>query len=157
TGIPAGTTITAILSPNSISISQAATATNATASLSFGAENVVTGQVTVAQGELDLNKSIALPFRGNLVIGDNRDTAAASATVKLLAANQLPVQNFYNTGLNSVTVNSTGKLDFNNNSATIGNLNMVTGRSVSAAVTTGTGTTNTVTFQGDITVTGGAE
>ena len=106
-------------------------------------DNVVTGQVTVLKGTMQLSKTGgATPFSGDLVIGDNQSNVMLpQATVQLSSGNQIPEVNFYKTGLNSVTVNSNGKLDLGTNSDTIGQLNMVTGRSTSALVTsTGAGT-----------------
>ena len=90
-------------------------------------DNVVTGQVTVMQGTMQLNKSGgATPFSGDLVIGDNRNvgtTAAPKRSCSFWRQSDSDV-NYYKTGLNSVTINSNGKLDLGANSDTIGNLTM---------------------------------
>jgi autotransporter-associated beta strand protein len=119
-------------------------------------DSPVTGQVTVLQGTMELGKTGgALPFQGNLVVGDNRNTQTnPNATVRLTAANQIPETNFFKTGVNSVTVNSNGRLDLNGQNDTVGTLNMVTGRSASAQVTTGTGI---LTMLGDIAVSSTAD
>jgi fibronectin-binding autotransporter adhesin len=122
-------------------------------------DNVVTGQVTVLEGELQLAKTSGEAFKGNLVIGDNRDlpsagVAQATVTYNAGASNQIPEVNFYKTGVNSVTVNSNGLLNMGGMSATgdtIGHLEMYTGRSTSAQVTT-VGSTGRLKVLGDITV-----
>src|SRR5439155_24252283 len=88
----------------------------------------------------------------SLVVGDNRDGVVApeAATVQLLARDQIPEINFFRTGVNTVTVNSTGTLDLNGFSDQIGNLTLFVGRSRAAQVTTGAGT---LSLLGDITLT----
>src|SRR5207248_2863014 len=83
-----------------------------TLELAGTADNVITGQVTVVQGTLALNKSrggaaTPLPFNGNLVIGDSRDGvgAAGAAKVQLLARDQIPELSFFRTAVNSITLN----------------------------------------------------
>lgn len=121
--------------------------------LSGTTDNPVTGQVTVLGGTLELGKTGgAQPFYGALVIGDNRNVGSPGspqAQVRLTAPNQLPELNFFRTGVNTITINSNGLLNLNNQTDTVGNLVMVTGRSVSAQLTTGSGQ---VILTGDITV-----
>src|SRR5262249_33062009 len=131
-----------------------------TLELAGTADNVITGQVTVLQGTLALNKdrsgsATPLAFNNNLVIGDNRDgvTAPEAPKVVLLAKDQIPELNFFKasstTALNTVIVNATGTLDLNGFNDLIGNLTMVVGRSTAAQVTTGAGT---LSLLGDVTV-----
>src|SRR4029078_11879547 len=135
-----------------------------TLTLGGSGDNVVTGQVTVQQGTLQLHKSVgARPFKGSLVIGDNRNTVAPTATVKVLANDQLRELNFYKEGapnantnisaLNSITVNSAGRLELTNANVTdtIGNLILVNGRS-SSAVVDAAGDNSKFILMGDVTV-----
>ena len=117
-----------------------------TLELAGSEENVITGQTTVVQGTLVLNKdrsgtATPLPFSASLVIGDNRDgiTAPEAAVVRLMSRDQIPERNWSKTGINTVTINSTGTLDLNNRNDQIGTLVLFQGRSSAAQVTTGTG------------------
>src|SRR5581483_5659293 len=60
-----------------------------TLELAGTADNAITGQVTVAQGTLVLNKArggaaTPMPFFGNLVIGDNRDGVGAAGAARVV-------------------------------------------------------------------------
>lgn len=107
--------------------------------------NVFRGETNVLQGTLELGKTAGLnAIGGNLVIGDNLGGDNA-AVVRLLASNQMPHIDFFGVGLTTVTMNSSGMLDFNNFSDTIGNLTMVVGNTYSADIDLNGGT---LTFGG---------
>src|SRR4029077_353629 len=108
-----------------------------TLELAGTADNVITGQVTVLQGTLALNKdrsgaATPLPFNANLVIGDNRDGVSATAKVQLLGRDQIPELNFFRTAVNNVTINANGTLDLNGFNDQIGSLTMTVGRNAAA-------------------------
>ncbi len=126
-----------------------------TVELAGSTDNVITGTVTVVQGTLRLNKdrsgpATPLAFNAALIVGDNRDGVAAAdaARVELGARDQIPELNFNRTGVNLVTVNSTGTLDLNGFDDQVGSLTLLVGRSSAAKVITGAGTLSTL---GDIT------
>jgi len=102
--------------------------------------NVYRGETRVLQGTLELGKDPGVnAFWGNLIIGNDfggNDTAV----VRLLADDQIPSIDYFGINLTSVTVNSSGWLDFNGHSDTIGNLTLVEGQTYSADITTGAGT-----------------
>lgn len=107
--------------------------------------NVFRGDTNVLQGTLELGKTAGLnAIGGNLVIGDNLGGDNA-AVVRLLASNQMPHIDYFGVGLTTVTMNSSGMLDFNNFSDTIGNLTMVVGNTYSADIDLNGGT---LTFGG---------
>ena len=121
-------------------------------------ENVITGQTTVVQGTLVLNKdrsgtATPMPFLANLVIGDNRDgvPVGEAAKVVLQGRSQIPDVNWQRTGVTSMTIYSTGTLDLNGYDDQVGNLTMWIGRSSAAQVMTGAGT---LSLLGDVTVSG---
>jgi autotransporter-associated beta strand protein len=99
--------------------------------------NTYTGTTKVDAGVLELKKSSGNAVPGNLLIGAGLGGADAGV-VRLLAANQI-------INRAEVTVNSSGLLDLNNLSDTIGPLSMTGG-----SVTTGTGT---LTLNGNVTAT----
>ncbi|MCA9226941.1 MAG: autotransporter-associated beta strand repeat-containing protein, partial [Planctomycetales bacterium] len=77
--------------------------------LSGSEANVFTGTTTVLQGTLELAKSPHVDaIGGNLVIGNNIGGDDA-ATVRILADEQIPLLNFFDSALNTVTVLSSGR------------------------------------------------
>ncbi len=84
--------------------------------LSGPASNTYTGLTTVNAGELDLNKTGgSIAVGGNLTIGDGAG-GANSDIVKLLGSNQINPTSL-------VLINGTsGRLDLNNNSQTVGSI-----------------------------------
>src|SRR5262249_49175165 len=113
-----------------------------TLELAGTADNVITGQGSVLQGTLALNKdrstaATRLPFNGNLVIGDNRDGVGPSelARVVLMGRDQVPMVNVFRTAVNNVTINANGTLDLNGFNDQIGSLTMSVGRDRAAQVT----------------------
>src|SRR5581483_11493076 len=127
-----------------------------TLELAGTADNAITGQVTVAQGTLVLNKdrggaATPMPFFGNLVIGDNRDGvgAAGAARVVLSGRDQLPELNFFRTGVTTITLNANGSLDLAGFNDQVGNLTLTVGRDAASQVSTGAGT---LSLLGDVTV-----
>ncbi|WP_254512258.1 autotransporter-associated beta strand repeat-containing protein [Anatilimnocola floriformis] len=102
--------------------------------------NVYRGDTVVLQGTLELGKTAGVnAIGGNLVIGDNigGDNAAA---VRLLANNQIPHIEYFGAALTTTTMNSSGLLDFNGFTDTIGNLTMVEGSTYSADINLNGGT-----------------
>ncbi|GAB1489782.1 hypothetical protein MASR2M8_22360 [Opitutaceae bacterium] len=94
--------------------------------------NTYTGATTVNNGTLILGKTAGVnAVAGDLVIGDSIG-AAASANVQLNASNQIA-------DTSSVTIYSDGRLNLNNQSETIRNLNS---SSTTAQVALGSGTLN---------------
>ena len=75
--------------------------------------------------------------------------------MQLLANNQIPAVDYYGTNLLALTINSSGELNLNNFSDSIGNLNMVEGPTYIANLTTGTTANgNMLSMLGIATVTG---
>lgn len=102
--------------------------------------NVYRGETIVLQGTLELGKTAGLnAIGGNLTIGDNIG-GDNGAVVRLLASNQIPHIEYFGVGLTTVTMNSSGLLDFNTFSDTIGNLTMVAGSTYAADVDLNGGT-----------------
>ncbi|MCA9153969.1 MAG: autotransporter-associated beta strand repeat-containing protein, partial [Planctomycetales bacterium] len=104
--------------------------------LSGSEANLFTGTTTVLQGTLELAKSPHVDaIGGNLVIGNNIGGDDA-ATVRILADEQIPLLNFFDSALNTVTVLSSGRLELLDNSIEeqIGNLTLTTGATYSADV-----------------------
>ena len=140
-------TISAPLAGSGINLTKAGTAT---LTFSGSSANTYSGVTTVNAGELDLNKTAGInAIAGNLTIGDGTGGSGADV-VKLLTANQI-------VNSSTVTINSTGKLDLNNNAETIDGLSGVAG----SLVTLGSGTltvganNGTANFVGVISGTGG--
>ncbi len=94
-----------------------------TLTLSGTSANTFTGDTTVNAGTLILNKTAVTAVSGNLIVGDGTGTD----TVQLGGNNQIA-------NGSTVTVNSSGVLDLNNNSDTVGNTTVVGG-----SITTGGG------------------
>ncbi|HYF48890.1 MAG TPA: autotransporter-associated beta strand repeat-containing protein, partial [Planctomycetota bacterium] len=115
-----------------------------TLQLSGTASNTYTGTTTVSTGTLQLNKTAGLnAIAGPLVIGDG----AGTDSVELLASNQIA-------NSAAVTVSTSGVLDLNNFSETLGNaastfLTLESGAASAASVRTGTGT---LTMAGNVAV-----
>lgn len=88
-----------------------------TLTLSGITANTFAGALTLNNGVIELNKTAGINATGGgaVVVGDGTG-AAASATLRLLADNQLPD----NSGV--VTINADGKLDLNNHAETIDRL-----------------------------------
>jgi fibronectin-binding autotransporter adhesin len=108
--------------------------------LSGTVANLFRGETIVLQGTLELGKTAGVnAIGGNLVIGNNIG-GDNSAVVRLLANNQIPHIDHFGVGLTSVTINSSGLLDFNNFTDTIGNLTMVVGSTYSADIDLNGGT-----------------
>jgi autotransporter-associated beta strand protein len=101
--------------------------------------NTYSGQTTVTDGALLLNKTGVRPFLGNLVVGDGLGVGN-SAVVRNLQADEIP-------NATSVTLQSDGLLDLNNLGETLGSLLVVGGH-----VTTGA--TANLTLN-DLTMVGG--
>src|SRR5205823_13986014 len=124
--------------------------------LAYGgtAANTYTGVTTVNEGTLALAKPDGVnAFSGTLTIGDGNLPPTGtggqnSDVVQLRQNNQIP------DALTPVTINSTGLLDLNGFSETIGNANLQTTLTLAggAGVSTGAGT---LTLGGDINFTGG--
>jgi autotransporter-associated beta strand protein len=140
-------TISAPLAGSGINLTKAGTAT---LTFSGSSANTYSGVTTVNAGELDLNKTAGInAIAGNLTIGDGTGGSGADV-VKLIAGNQIADSS-------AVTINSTGKLDLNNNAETIDGLSGVAG----SLVTLGSGTltvganNSTANFVGVISGTGG--
>jgi fibronectin-binding autotransporter adhesin len=117
-------------------------------------DNVYRSETRVLKGTLELNKTPGKnAIGGPLVIGDNIGGDNA-ATVKLLANNQIPQLDYFDTTLLATTMGSSGVLDLNGFSDTIGDLNLTTGSTYSSDVMTGSGvltlggTVTMLTFQG---------
>lgn len=107
-----------------------------TLAFSGSEDNTYTGTITVNTGTLELSKTGgAIAITGDLVIGDGIGGANADV-VRLFHGNQIA-----NTSL--VSVKSSGLLDLNNHSNTVGGLVLEGGN-----ITTGTGT---LTLNGDVT------
>jgi fibronectin-binding autotransporter adhesin len=103
-----------------------------TGTLTFTGANTYTAVTRVNAGELDLNTAAGMnAIAGDLIIGDGVG-AANTATVKLLAANQIKNGNIF-----IVTINSDGVLNLNNNAETI---DALSSSSSTSSVTLGTGT-----------------
>jgi len=115
-------------------------------------DNLYRGETRVLQGTLELGKTPGKnAIGGSLIVGDDIE-ASGTKTVRLLANNQLPMTDYFDIALNTITVSSTGVLDFNGFSDTIGNLALVNGVTDSADVLLGGGT---LTLGGaSVTVTG---
>jgi autotransporter-associated beta strand protein len=109
--------------------------------------NTYTGTTTISEGTLELNKSPGVnALTGPLTIGEGSLGAggADSQVVRLLASNQI-------NGALAVVVNSTGLLDLNGFSDTIGTGPDVAALTINGGnVTTGSGT---LTLDGDVTET----
>jgi autotransporter-associated beta strand protein len=102
-------------------------------------DNLYRGETRVLAGTLELNKTAGRnAIGGNLVIGDNLGGDNA-AVVRLLASDQIPQLDYYQLNVNSVTLESSGVLDFNGFSDAIGNLVLRTGTTYSSDVMTGAG------------------
>ncbi|WP_425614644.1 autotransporter-associated beta strand repeat-containing protein [Anatilimnocola sp. NA78] len=107
-----------------------------TLQLSGTADNTFTGATSVLQGTLELNKTAGIDaIGGNLIIGDNIG-GDDGAIVRILASNQIPTLTFFDSGLNSVTLNSSGRLEFANAAVSeeIGNLVLTMGSTYSADI-----------------------
>lgn len=105
-----------------------------------GSSNTFTGTTTVDSGILALN-SLGDAIAGALVVGDNV-SASGSAIVRLLQGNQLP-------DTTSVTVNSSGVLDWNGFTDKVGATTLYSGTISGASITTGVGkfhATDTITL-----------
>jgi len=118
--------------------------------LSGTAANTFTGTTTVNTGTLELNKTAGVTaVSGNLLIGDG----AGSATVQLLAANQIA-----NTSAVTLAAGGTVSLNLNNHAETIGSLASSNAAAAvqlgSATLATGANNSST-TFAGVISGTGG--
>lgn len=102
--------------------------------------NVYRGDTHVLEGTLELGKDAGVnAFWGNLVIGNDIE-ASGTTTVKLLNDNQIPHLNYFNVGLLTLTVRSTGVLDFGGKTDTVGNIVLVSGRTDSANIDLNGGT-----------------
>ncbi|HEY5314631.1 MAG TPA: autotransporter-associated beta strand repeat-containing protein, partial [Pirellulales bacterium] len=110
--------------------------------------NQINGVTTVLQGTLYLDKTGGAAIQGSLTIGDNIEGSDASV-VRLGASNQILQIDPTGGTLLNVTVNSSGLLDLNGHSDTIGALTLTTGQTYSANVTTGAGL---LTLGGNLTV-----
>lgn len=111
--------------------------------------NIIRGEVRVLKGTLDLNKTPGQnAFSGSLIVGDAIGGNDA-ATVRLLAANQIPNLDFFDVATNTITINPSGVLNLNGFSDVIGALTLFTGPSYSADVSTGAGT---LTLDGNLTL-----
>jgi len=103
-------------------------------------DNRIFGEIRVMQGTLNLAMTGgAKAFQGGLVVGSVME-AAGNATVNLNGNEQFRMLNTFDVALNTVTVLSTGVLNFNGSSQTIGNLVLTTGVSSSSEVNLGGGT-----------------
>ena len=112
-------------------------------------DNVFRGETRVFQGTLELNKTAGKnAIGGDLVIGDNIN-GNNSATVRLLANNQIPEVDYFGVAIPTITLFSAGVLDLNGRSDTLGNLVMTTGATYSADIVLGGGT---LTMGGNLTV-----
>ena len=96
-------------------------------------DNVILGTVYALDGTLLLNKQNASevaggvePFHSSLVIGDDLQGANA-AVVELLQPNQIPYIDYYGDSLQSDTISSSGQLNLNGQSETLGTLTMYQG------------------------------
>ncbi len=113
-------------------------------------DNVYRGETRIMAGTLELNK---VPGKnamagGDVVVGENMlDNSAGNdgAVLKFLASNQLPEDRYYDEGLPLMTVQSSGKVDLNGVSETIGRLTLQMGETYSADIDLGGGT---LTFAG---------
>jgi autotransporter-associated beta strand protein len=102
--------------------------------------NVYRGETRVLQGTLELGKDPGVhAFWGNLIIGDDLE-ANGTKTVRLLNDNQIPHLDYFNAGLTTVYLRSTGVLDFNGKTDTVGNVQLYTGQTDSADIDLNGGT-----------------
>jgi fibronectin-binding autotransporter adhesin len=132
--------ISGAISSTQLTVRPLAKAGAGTLRLSGAASNTFRGSTTVIQGTLELNKSAGvLPFQEALIIGDNVGGDNA-AVVRLLQNEQIPRIDSFNTAINTITINSSGVLDLNGFSDTVGNIVMVNGATYCADIATGAGT-----------------
>ena len=118
-------------------------------------DNVILGGMYVLDGTLLLNKQNAAevagsvePFHAALLVGDDLQGANA-AVVKLLQPNQIPYLDYWGDTLQADTIYSSGQLNLNGQSETLGTLTMNQGPTYSANIQMGGGT---LTMAGDWTV-----
>lgn len=147
-GVDAGSlNITSVIGGTQLTTHNLLKVGSGTLQLSGTSSNTFIGSVTALQGTLELNKradpvdpaSGIKVFQSSLIIG-NHIGGDNTATVRLMADNQIPELDFFNTTINSVTVNSSGLLELNNRSDTIGTLTIFEGATYSGDITTGSGT-----------------
>ena len=74
------------------------------------------------------------------MIGTDIEVDRQTATVRLLGDNQMPALDLYEVGLTTITILSTGVLDLNGHSDTVGNIAMNLGVTDSADILLGGGT-----------------
>lgn len=104
--------------------------------------NIYTGDTVVLQGRLELGKTgagIDKAVPSVLIIGDNIGGDNA-AEVRLVANNQIAQLNLFDAALNTITLNSSGVLNLNGFSDTLGSLVLTTGSTYSSDIHIGAGT-----------------
>lgn len=108
--------------------------------LSGSTSNEIYGEVRVMQGTLELAKTGgAKAMRGSLVIGTDLESMGA-ATVSWSGDSQLQSVNVFDVALNTVTILSTGHMNLNGRSETVGNIVMNVGVGDSADIAMAGGT-----------------
>lgn len=141
-GVDAGSTfnVTGVISAGQSSTNRLIKVGAGTLQFTGTEANLFRGETRVLQGTLELGKTPGLnAIGGNLVIGDEIQ-ASGTKMVRLLADNQIPMLDLFEVSLNLVTVSSTGVLDLNGKSDTVGNIVMNVGVTDSADIVLGGGT-----------------